>query len=149
MQAHDDGATPDLDLVEYVVVAVPELSSTAGVAAALRELVESARIRILDLVGVVVGLDGLATAVEPEQLPGLAGLREVQGEVGGLLSEEDLVLASSALAPGTAALIVVVEDRWAQLLAGAAREVGGRIVGGERIPRSRLERVGRTSGGGS
>ena len=147
MQPHDDGATPDLDLVEYVVVAVPELSSTVGVAAALRELVESARIRILDLVGVVVGPDGRATAVEPEQLSGLAELGDVQGEVGGLLSEDDLALASSALAPGTSALIVVVEDRWAQLLAGAAREVGGRIVGGERIPRYRLEQADRARGG--
>ncbi len=74
--------TPDLDLVEYVVIAVPELSSTVDVAAALRELVESSRIRIL-------------------------------------------------------------EDRWAQLLADAARTSGGRIIGGERIPRHRLEQARR------
>ena len=53
----------------YVVVAVPELSSTVGVAAALRELVGSARIRISSLVGVVVGPDGRATAVEPGNCP--------------------------------------------------------------------------------
>jgi hypothetical protein len=134
----------DLDLVEYVVIAVPELSSTVAVAAALRELVESARIRILDLVGVTTGADGRGTVVEPEQLSGLADLRDVEGEVGGLLSEDDIALASGALQPGTSALILVVEDRWAQLLADAARTSGGRIVGGERIPRHRLEQARRS-----
>ena len=88
---------------------------------ALKQLVESAQIRILDLVGVVTELDGRFTAVEPELLSGLAALDSVEGEVGGLLSEDDIALASGALHPGTSALLVVVEDRWAQLLADAAR----------------------------
>jgi uncharacterized protein DUF6325 len=138
-----DGGPPDLDLVEYVVIAVPALSSTGGVAVALRELVETSRIRILDLVGVVAGPEGRFSAIEPEELAGLAELRGVEGEVGGLLSEDDIALAGSALQPGTSALILVVEDRWAQLLADAARQSGGRIVGGERIPRHRLEQARR------
>ncbi len=143
-----DGTTPDLDLVEYVVISVPELSSAVEVAAALKALVESAQIRILDLVGVATGPDGRFTAVEPELLSGLAALDSVEGEVGGLLSEDDITLASSALQRGTSALIVVVEDRWAQMLADAARQSGGRIIGGERIPRHRLEqsRRSRTAG---
>ena len=138
-----DGDPPDLDLVEYVVIAVPELSSTRGVAAAIRELVEDSRIRILDLVGVVAEPDGRYSAIESEELSGLAELHGVEGEVGGLLSEDDIALAGSALQPGTSALILVVEDRWAQLLADAARHSGGRIVGGERIPRHRLEQARR------
>ena len=117
---------PDLDLVEYVVISVPELSSAVGVAAALKQLVESAQIRILDLVGVVRTWTGGSPAVEPELLPGLAALDGVEGEVGGLLSEDDIALARGALQPGTSALLVVVEDRWAQLLADAARAGGGR-----------------------
>jgi hypothetical protein len=139
-----DGDAPDLDLVEYVVIAVPELSSTVDVAAALRDLVESSRIRILDLVGVVTGPGGRYSVIEPEQLSGLAELHSVEGEVGGLLSEDDIALACSALQPGTSALILVVEDRWAQLLADAARHGGGRIIGGERIPRHRLEQARRS-----
>ena len=140
---------PDLDLVEYVVIAVPELGSTVDVASALRELVESSRIRILDLVGVSIGPDGGHSAIEPEQLSGLAELRDVEGEVGGLLSEDDIALACGALQPGTSALILVVEDRWAQLLSDAARSSGGRIVGGERIPRHRLEQARRSRDGGA
>lgn len=139
-----DAAIPDLDLVEYVVVSVPELSRTVGVAPAIKELVESSRIRILDLVGVVASPDGRFTAVEPELVSGLAELRSVDGEVGGLLSEDDIALACRALQPGTSALILVVEDRWAQVLADAARHSGGRIIGGERIPRHRLEQARRS-----
>src|SRR5688572_29118331 len=115
------GTAPDLDLVEYVVISVPELYSTVGVAAALKDLVESAQIRILDLVGVVTDLDGRRTAVELERLSGLAALDGVEGEVGGFLSEDDIALASGALQPGTSVLLVLVEDRWAERLSNAAR----------------------------
>ena len=80
--AVSQGTVPDLDLVEYVVISVPELSSAVGVAAALKQLVESAQIRILDLVGVVTDLDGRFTAVEPELLSGLAALDERRGRGG-------------------------------------------------------------------
>jgi hypothetical protein len=143
-----DGATePDLDLVEYVVITVPEPASAAGVATALKQLVESRQIRILDIVGVRTGLGGVVTAVEPELVSGLEALDNVDGEVGGPLSEDDLALASGALHPGTSALTVVVEDRWALQLADAARQGGGRMIGGERIPRHRLEQSRRSRTG--
>ena len=140
--------TSDLDLVEYVVISVPELSSAVAVADALKTLVESAQIRVLDLVGVVTGFDGRSTVIEADLLPALATLDDVDGEVGGLLSEDDVILAGSALPPGTSALVVVVEDRWAYLLADAARQSGGRILGGERIPRHRLEQSRRAHSSG-
>ena len=144
-----EGPTSDLDLVEYVVISVPELSSAVGVAAALRKLVESAQIRILDLVGVVTSpRRSVRRPSRPSCCPAWRTLDDVEGEVGGLLSEDDIALACRALQPGTSALILVVEDRWATLLADAARHSGGRIIGGERIPRHRLEqsRRSRTAG---
>lgn len=129
----------DLDLVEYVVMTTSELSSTTEVARALRELIESSQLAILDLVGVEVDTTGGYVAVEPEELSGLAELTNVEGKVGGLLSEDDIALACGAMSPGTSALIMVAEDRWARQLADAVRGSGGRIVGGERIPRHRLE----------
>ena len=137
---------PDLDLVEYVVITLSGLSGATTVARALKELVESSRIRILDLVAVVTDAEGHYTSLEPESVPGLAALGGVEGEVGGLLSEDDIALACGALKPSTSALILVVEDRWAQLLSDAAREGGGRIVGGERIPRHRIAQSLRSAG---
>jgi hypothetical protein len=136
--------TPDLDLVEYVVVALPELSSTVPVAEALKRLVESSQIRILDVVGVTSDAAGRVAAVEPEFLPGLRVLHGLDAVAGGLLSDDDIALACRDLPAGSSALIVVAEDRWAQQLADAARTSGGQIVGGERIPRHRLEQSRRS-----
>ena len=97
MQGHESegdgegrGPAPDLDLVEYVVISVPELSSAVDVAEALKELVESEQILILDLVGVVTGPDGptrvngtgspaLATAGSGDVLSGACGALLAQG----------------------------------------------------------------------
>lgn len=145
--ADDDHGTNrlphDPDLVEYLVVSLPDLSSGANVAEALRRLVESSRIWILDLVGVVIDAQGRYTIAEPELVAALADLKGVGGQVGGFLSEDDIALACKALRPGSSALILVAEDLWAQDLAEAARTGGGQIVGGERIPRNRLEQAAR------
>ena len=129
----------DVDLVEYMVIAIPDLASVGDVAEAMRRLVKTDRMRILDLVAVVISADGAHVAVEPEAVAGMTVLRDVEGEVGGLLSTDDIAMACGELPPGTAAVILVAEDRWADILAGAARRSGGRIVGGERIPRYRIE----------
>jgi len=140
--------SPDPDLVEYVVIGLPDLSSSLRVAQALKRLVETSRIRILDLVAVVSDARGRYTVAEPELVASLSELRTVDGEVGGLLSDDDIALACRALRSGSAALILVAEDLWAQELADAARSGGGQIVGGERIPRMRLEQAERARGRG-
>ena len=38
-----------------------------------------------------------------------------------------------------AAIVLVVEDRWAGPLSAAARDSGGEVLAGERIPRLRVE----------
>jgi hypothetical protein len=40
---------------------------------------------------------------------------------------------------GEVALVVVVEDRWAEQLSAAARRAGGQIAAGERISSLRIE----------
>jgi hypothetical protein len=68
-------------------------------------------------------------------------LRHVEGELGGMLSDNDIALASHALRPRTAGIVLVTEDRWAAPLSVAARRAGGLIVAGERIPPSRVEQA--------
>jgi hypothetical protein len=129
----------DTDLVEYLIVAMPDLESFTGVAAALADLVDTEAIRVLDLVVVRRADDGGASVLELEEVDSLASLAEVDGEVGGMLSGHDVELASIGLRPGTAALVLLVEDRWAGPLAAAARRAGGRVIGGDRIPRPHVE----------
>lgn len=127
------------DLVEYLIVSTADLDSLSMVATALAELVERAAIRILDLVVVVKDLDGATAARELAGVDSMKALRAVTGDVGGMLSDHDIELASVAVRPGTAGVVLVTEDRWAEPLSRAARLAGGQIIAGERIPASRVQ----------
>jgi hypothetical protein len=127
------------DLVEYIVIAVPDLDSLASVAPALAEMVNASTIRLLDLVVIGKSRDGEVEVLELEAVDSLRELAELDGEVGGLLSDHDVELISLALSPGTAGVVVVTEDQWAEPLSVAARQAGGRILAGERIPPARVE----------
>jgi hypothetical protein len=127
------------DLVQYLMVVVPDVDSLRGVASGLAALVDSKAIRILDLVVVARDSDGAVQVLELEEVPSLTGLAEVEGEVGGLLSVHDIQLISLALHPGAVGVVVVTEDRWAVALSESARQVGGVIIAGEHIPPSRVE----------
>src|SRR3954447_10194112 len=130
----------DTDLVEYIIVAVSDLASLREVASALRLLTESGSIRILDLVVIARSdRDHAVTVLEFDEVDSLAPLREVEGDVGGLLSTHDIDLAAAALAPETAALLLLAEDSWAEPLSRAAHRAGGRVIAGERIPRNRIQ----------
>ena len=133
-------ALTDADLVEYLVVVVPDLGSLSAVTPVLAGLVASAAIRILDLVCVSKSAErGELTVVEFEEVEGMSALQSVDGDVGGLLSARDIETASRPLAPGSSAILLVVEDRWAHALSTAARRAGGRVVGGGRVARPLVE----------
>lgn len=129
------------DLVQYVVVVVPNQGALATVVPAVAELVQTGEIRILDIVVLERDREGAATVLEFEAVESMADLRDVEGEFGGMLSDNDIALASHALRPGTTGIVLVTEDRWAASLSAAARRAGGLIAAGERIPPSRVEQV--------
>jgi hypothetical protein len=138
-----DGRAHDVasDLVEYLLLMVPDAASLAAVAPALVELAEGGTVRLLDLVVIRKEVDGALEFLELEDVEALAGLRPVADGIGGLLTERDIELISLALEPATIGLVLLTEDRWALPLAAAARGVGGRIIAGERIPASRIDAV--------
>ena len=127
------------DLVEYLIVVVPSRDALGDIGAALARLVENEKIRILDLVVLEREANGAVTVLEVESLESMAALRDLDIEVGGMLSEHDLELAALALKPGMPGVVLVTEDLWAKSLSTAARGAGGQIVAGERIPAARVE----------
>jgi hypothetical protein len=134
----DADADVDADLVEYVVVGVPDTGSLDRVAAALADLVDACAIRVLDVVVLAKAGDGSMDVLEAADVDSLGTLAQSDGWYGGLLSSHDVALVSATLAPATTAVLLLAEDRWARPLARAARTAGGRLLGGERIPRSRV-----------
>ncbi len=130
----------DTSLIECVVVVVPDTESLVGIAEALAALVADGSIRVLDLVVVVRDRgSGDIRVLGPESVhPGSFG-ELVDERVAELLSERDINSAAASLLPGAAAVLVLIEDRWATVLSSAAVHAGGRIVGGTRVARARIE----------
>jgi len=71
-----------------------------------------------------------------EELAAFAGL---DGEVGGLLTDEDIMYAAQGLEPNSSAALLVWEDTWATPFAVAVRNANGVILEGARIPREIIE----------
>jgi hypothetical protein len=136
---HNDHDQVLSDLVEYLVIQVPDLESLSSVGPALRALTANSTIRILDLVAVTTDELGGVHESALDAVNDLGTIVNVAELHGFLLSSHDIRLAALALPPGSAGLVIVAEDRWAASLDAAAREVGGRIVAGERIPAHRVE----------
>jgi hypothetical protein len=109
-------------------------------ASALADLVDKGLIHIIDLVFVRKEDDGNVTAFELDDLGELGSAYEsVDGEAGGLLSEEDLQEAAAELQPGTAAALLVWENLWAKDFAEAMRSAGGEVLALERIPADAIQ----------
>ena len=127
------------DLVEYLVLMIPGPQALSEVGPDLVRVVDSAVIRILDLVVVSIDERGRPEVVEIDSIAGLDDLIDVTACRGFLLSRHDIELVSLAMRPGDCAVVLVAEDRWAEPLATAARALGGEVRAGERIARERVE----------
>ena len=128
--------------VEYVIVGFPGNNFSGAIAPALAELIETNTIRILDLIFVAKDADGETAAIEFDELEALAAFGELEGEVGGLITADDIAHAAASLEPSSSAALLIWEDVWASEFASAVRESGGVLVEGAENPsRSGRSRV--------
>jgi hypothetical protein len=126
------------DPVQYLIVAVPDLDAVAGLLDAVARLVESKTLRILDCAVLVKDDLGALNVLSVDDIDGVDAKRLIKPELRGLLTDHDLELTAFSLAPGTASIVVVTEDRWAEPLTTAAEKAGGRIAAGEFIAPQRV-----------
>jgi hypothetical protein len=79
----------------------------------LKRLADSGMVRIIDLVVLHKDNDGVVTALELEGLePDEAALfDDLDGDVLGLLNDDDITFAGEALAPGSSAAVLVWRTR--------------------------------------
>jgi hypothetical protein len=122
--------------VQYLAVGFPGNKFTGNITPALKELVESGTIRIIDLAFVGKDADGNVVSMELEELGSDAGkaFEALQAEVGDLVNEEDLKLIGEGLEPNSSAAVLVWEDVWAVKFTSAIREAGGVLIDIQRIP---------------
>ena len=127
--------------VEYIIVGFPGNQFTGEIAPALADLIENETIRILDLVFIAKDAEGDVLAFEFDQHEGLAAFAELKGDIGGVISNDDIAYASAMLEPNNSAALLVWEDVWATPFAEAIRKSGGVLIEGSRIPHEVAEAV--------
>jgi hypothetical protein len=130
---HDEEIGP----IDIVVIAYPQGAPATGEAAPiLMDLVDRGIIRVLDALFVTKGEDGSVAGFEATGLSAetVGGFEVFEGASSGMLGDEDARTASEALEPGTSAVIIVYENRWAGPFAAAVKRNGGIVVDTQRIP---------------
>jgi len=125
--------------VEYLVVGFPDGTVSDDLAPELAKLVDNEVIRILDLIVLTKDFAGDVTVAEFDELDQFASFTEVDAEIGGLISAEDIDFVGDDLDPGSAAAVLLIEDIWAASLAGALDRSGGFLLDGARIPRDLVD----------
>ena len=133
MEAHDQELGP----IDIVVIAYPAGAPMTGEAAPLLlDLVDRGVIRLLDAMFVTKNEDGTFSGFDARDLDdkGVGGFAVFEGASSGLLGEEDVATAAEAIEPGSAAVMIVYENRWAAPFAAAVRRNGGVVVENQRIP---------------
>jgi len=123
--------------VEYMVVAFPGNQFNGEVAPALRDLIDSGTIRVLDLAFVMKDEEGNVVGAELEDAGSdvMHAFNSLTIERGGLLNDSDLHDIGEALDANSSAAILVWEDLWAKRFADAVADSGGVLVEIARIPR--------------
>jgi hypothetical protein len=125
--------------VEYLICAFPGNKFNGELAPAVAQLIDDKVIRILDLLFVSKDEDGTVHSFEIDQLDELAPFMELEGEAGGLLSDEDVEHAAEGLDPNSSAVLLIWEDLWAAPFADALYNSGGVMLEGGRVPRDVIE----------
>jgi hypothetical protein len=126
--------------VDYIVVEWPGRQPDGEALPHLIDLVDSGLIRVLDIAFVGKGEDGSTTRLEIAELGDeVEEIAVFAGASTGLLADDDLGEAANALEPGTAAAVLVYENRWAAPFAAAVRRSGGQLVASGRIPIQDIE----------
>ena len=122
--------------IDYLVVEWPAGKQPTGEAMPhLIDLVDRGVIRILDMAFVRKDEDGTVAGLDLSTLgAGDPQLTVFQGASSGLLGDDDVAEAGSALEPGCSAALLVYENTWAVPFATALRRGGAQLVANGRIP---------------
>jgi hypothetical protein len=132
MEAHEELGPIDIVVIGYGA----DAPMTGEAAPLLLDLVDRGIIRVLDVMFVVKNQDGTFSGFDARDLDSekVGDLTIFEGASSGLLSDDDVSAAADAIEPGSAAVMIVYENRWAGPFAAAVRRNGGHVIANQRIP---------------
>jgi len=134
--ARSAGVSEELGPVDIVVIGYPADAPMRGDAAPLLlDLVERGIIRVLDVMFITKQADGTFSGFDARDLTAesVGDFAIFEGASSGLLGDEDLTAAAEEIEPGTSAVMIVYENRWAAPFVAAVRRNGGHLVGTARV----------------
>ena len=122
--------------IDYIVIEFPGNKFTGEAFPALIDLVDRGLIHIIDLLFVKKDLDGSVQALSLQDFgdEGEFDLTVFEGASTGLLGDDDIAEAASAIEAGSTAGLLAYENVWAAPFASAVRRSGGQLVASGRIP---------------
>lgn len=127
--------------IELVIIRFPGNRFLEEVNPALREVIESRLVQIIDLVFVKKDGEGKVAAAEVAEFdPDQFNLPDsIVHETTGLLTDDDIARLGTLLEPNSSAAIVLFENAWARRLSEAIRGAGGEVLVNQRLPRAVIE----------
>lgn len=131
-----EGSEEAFGPIDVVVIAYPPDAPKTGEAVPiLLDLVDRGIIRVLDALFVQKDVDGTFSGFDLADLDeDTAGdFTAFAGASTGMLNDDDAALDAAEIEPGSAAVMLVYENRWAAPFIAAVRRNGGVHVATERI----------------
>ena len=122
--------------IDIVVIGYPpDAPKTGDAVPMLLDLVDRGIIRVLDALFVQKDEEGTFSGFDLADLDeDTAGdLAVFAGASSGMLDDHDAGLVAAAIEPGSAAVMIVYENRWAARFISAVRRNGGTLIAQERI----------------
>ena len=119
--------------VELAAISFPGSKFNGEIIPALADLVDSGVVAILDLLVISKSEDGDVVSLEIGEVEDGGMFEDLDGDVMGLLSAEDIETAGQLLEPGNTAALIVWENTWARKLIGAIRDAGGELLAHDRL----------------
>ena len=127
--------------VEYLVIIFEGNQFRGEIIPALTDILDQGLIRIIDLAVVSKDDHGNVTIYESSELQAdiAAALIKLDGELTGMLSEDDLLMVAEELEYNTTAAAMLFENVWATQFSQAVRNANGQVLLNVRIPSDVVE----------
>ena len=129
--------------VDIAVIAFDEPKFDGSIATAIADLVAQGVVRVLDIVLVNKDANGETKLFEVTDVDGdgIPDLIAVQGDIPGLLSEDDAAFAIQEMPNSTAIAMIAWENTWLIRAGQAIRNNGGTLIAYERIAAEDVQAV--------
>ena len=127
----------DLGPIDIAVIGFSADAPMTGEAIPLLlDLVDRGIIRVLDVMFVTKNEDGTFSGFDAKDLTdkSVGDFTVFEGASSGLLGDEDAEKVADTIEPGSGAVMIVYENRWAAPFIAAVRRNGGEAIAFERIP---------------